>query len=155
VLIVASFSGDLAMAFGQPDLFIQADLVTARLALAEAEADVARLRRLLRPYWQQRRDIEAVIARTHWHRVVPVFAYEGGEGDEGDEFIAPLAERIEVTGYRREGSAERAPLFWALDSLRLEYAGLHRDLAAARLQLTAMARLVGLLEEATKKRSRH
>jgi hypothetical protein len=144
------------MAFGQPDLFIQADLVAARRARAEAEADVARLRRLLRPYWQQRRDIEAVIARTHRHRVRPVFAYDGGEADE---FIAPLSERVEVLGYRREGSSDRAPLFWALDSLRLEYAVLHCEIAAARLQFTAMARLVAQLERAAKKaterRSRH
>lgn len=101
------------------------------------------LQRELRPYWQERGDLEERIKLTHKYIVTPV--YRDGE---------LVHDRIDVIGFDFSGASLRAPLFPRLDALRIEYAPAHVALREAQRRIKELAKLADHMRKAIEKEQR-
>lgn len=119
------------------------ELQSALGEMRHVSETVDSLRRELRPYWQERRDLEDRIKVTHKYIVTPVYR----DGEQVDD-------RIDVIGFDFAGAALRAPVFVRLDNLRIEYAPAHIALHEAQRRLKELDKLTGHMRKAIEKEQR-
>jgi hypothetical protein len=112
-------------------------------AIRSAKEGIDGIKKMLRPYWQAKEDIEDRIKVTHHHRITPV--YRDGE---------QTGERIDVTGFDFSGVGLRAPLFPKLDALSEEFGPLRTEQKQIESQLKALEKTRGLILKTIEKEQR-